>query len=203
MWLLGDAAFCVMLVLGLVGFAIQQLQMHASGALLAPLALLGVAVLALSPVPVRRAWHAVANAFPQEPTLIALPFVLDGDTIDDLATGIRYRLANIDAPETGDLAKCATERHAGEDAKLAATACVHAAKVVAVRKTWRTDRFGRRVAFVLIDGRDLGERLMASGLAAPWRGRRVQWCGVNGAFAQHAAKSGGSFACKFCTRSRR
>jgi micrococcal nuclease len=33
---------------------------------------------------------------------------------------------------------------------------------------------------VLIDGRDLGETLIAEGVARPWRGRREPWCDAGG-----------------------
>ena len=31
-----------------------------------------------------------------------------------------------------------------------------------------------------IDGRDLGQMMIAEGLARPWRGRREPWCDANG-----------------------
>jgi endonuclease YncB( thermonuclease family) len=124
--------------------------------------------------------------------------VIDGDTIQDLGTGVRYRLANIDAPETGAQARCAIERIAGECAGRVAHNMVRSAKRVEVRRTFRHDRFGRRVAFVLVDGADLGELLMARGLARPWRGRRVRWCGARGGFAQMAKNVQGAPSCRSC-----
>jgi endonuclease YncB( thermonuclease family) len=40
----------------------------------------------------------------------------------------------------------------------------------------RRDRYDRVVAYIVVDGRDLGEVLMAEGLARAWRGRREPWC---------------------------
>lgn len=144
-------------------------------------------------------WHMLANVTAFEtPRPLAKPWVIDGDTIDDRATGIRYRLANIDAPETGDNAKCFHERSRGEEASRAAIQIVRSAQRVEVRRTWRTDVYGRRVAFVLVDGADLGETLMRQGLARPWRGRRERWCGGRGGLAKIAASGARAHSCGTC-----
>jgi endonuclease YncB( thermonuclease family) len=86
----------------------------------------------------------------------------------------RIRLPNIDAPETGDRARCAAEREAG----AAATAFVRAAvagKPVVLRRIG-LDRYGRTLAYVRVDGRDLGDAVIAAGLARRWSGRRHAWC---------------------------
>ena len=44
------------------------------------------------------------------------------------------------------------------------------ARQVEAHPTGRRDRYGRIVARIEIDGVDLGERLIARGLAQPWRG---------------------------------
>lgn len=144
-------------------------------------------------------WHSLANAMADGVELrLTDPWVVDGDTIDDRALGIRYRLANIDAPETGDNAKCFRERERGELAKRTAIQLVRRAKTVTVRRTWRTDRHRRRVAFVLVDGRDLGQVLIELGLARPWRGRRERWCGRRGGLARIAETGAMPFACSTC-----
>lgn len=99
---------------------------------------------------------------------------IDGDTIE--AGGQRYRVANIDTPEVGDGARCAAERRHGQRATQRARALLDGAARVETRPIGRTDRYGRQVAYILIDGRDLGEALIAEGLARPWRGRREPWC---------------------------
>jgi hypothetical protein len=133
----------------------------------------------------RYVWHMAANATAfEQPLVLARVWVIDGDTID--GDGVRYRLANIDAPETGDNARCFREDARGREATKAAIELARGAKVVSVRRTWRTDRFGRRVAFVLVDGDDLGRLLIARGLARPWRGKRERWCGANGGLAKIA-----------------
>jgi len=106
--------------------------------------------------------------------------VIDGDTIEDMREDITYRLVNIDTPETGSRARCAAERAAGNRATEAARSLFARARQFELRPTGRLDRYGRTIAFVLIDGRDMGETLIADGLARPWRGRREPWCDAGG-----------------------
>ncbi|MDZ4691595.1 thermonuclease family protein [Terricaulis sp.] len=107
--------------------------------------------------------------------------VIDGDTFEDLDTGDRYRLENIDTPETGGRARCTAERQLGDRATRQARALITSANSLDVRRTGRIDRYDRIIAFIEVDGRDLGELLIAEGLARPWRGRREPWCDANGA----------------------
>jgi endonuclease YncB( thermonuclease family) len=106
--------------------------------------------------------------------------VIDGDTFEDLDTGDRYRLENIDTPETGPRARCSAERALGDRATRQARAFITSARRLDVRRTGRTDRYDRVIAFVSLDGRDLGELMIAEGLARPWRGRREPWCDASG-----------------------
>jgi micrococcal nuclease len=138
-----------------------------------------------------RAW--VGN-----PVQLAKPWVVDGDTITDAE--IIYRLANIDAPETGGNANCYRERSLGEAAKWAAIHLVRGAREVTVRPTARRDKYNRIVAFVFVDGEDLGELLMARGLSRAWRGSRSRWCGAAGGLAKLAAVRGERFKCATCAR---
>lgn len=146
----------------------------------------------------RYSWHLLANVFAGRPRLLRAPWVVDGDTIDDLRTGKRYRLANIDAPETGAHARCHYERQRGEEAKRVAELLVRSASHVSVRETWRVDRYGRHVAYVLIDGDDLGTLLLRRGLARPWRGRRRRWCGPKGGLARMAVAGHAPHVCRTC-----
>lgn len=149
----------------------------------------------------RRIYHDLTNRlFVDAPVRVTEPFVIDGDTIDDRRTGVRYRLANIDAPETGNGARCASERRIGEWATEVAAKLIAAAERVEVRRTIRTDRWGRRVAFVLVDGEDLGETLVRRGLAAPWRGQRAKWCGPRGSLSELARRRGLKNTCLVCMR---
>lgn len=106
--------------------------------------------------------------------------VIDGDTMEDMRDEITYRVVNIDTPETGSRARCTAERELGNRATRAARTLVADARRLEFRPTGRIDRYGRSIAFVLIDGRDMGETLIAEGLARPWRGRREPWCDASG-----------------------
>jgi len=106
--------------------------------------------------------------------------VIDGDTFEHLATGDRYRLENIDTPETGGRARCVAERDLGNRATQQARAFFTNARALDIRRTGRTDRYDRIIAFIEIDGRDLGELMIEQGLARPWRGRREPWCDASG-----------------------
>lgn len=106
--------------------------------------------------------------------------VIDGDTLEDLRTEITYRIVNIDTPETGSRAQCEAERTLGNRATQTVRTLISQTSQLELRPTGRTDRYGRTIAFVLIDGRDMGETLIAEGLARPWRGRREPWCDAAG-----------------------
>lgn len=107
--------------------------------------------------------------------VLAQPVVIDGDTLRD--GGERYRVENIDAPERGARAECPEERALAEAARAYVEAWVARAGSVAAQPIGRRDRYGRVVARVSIDGVDLGERLMAHGLAQRWRGHKANFCG--------------------------
>ncbi|MBK8544724.1 MAG: thermonuclease family protein [Caulobacteraceae bacterium] len=106
--------------------------------------------------------------------------VIDGDTLEDMSSDITYRVVNIDTAETGSRARCTAERDLGNRAKEAVRTLVSSAQRIELNATGRIDRYGRTIAFIVIDGRDMGETLIAEGLARPWRGRREPWCDANG-----------------------
>ncbi len=97
---------------------------------------------------------------------------VDGDTID--CGGRRVRIANIDAPELHGA--CPAEIQAAERAKLAALIAMETATVRVVPEKGR-DKYGRTLARVAIDGRDLGDTLVSQNLARPYAGgARKGWC---------------------------
>lgn len=122
--------------------------------------------------------HAVKTAPP--PHVLRVPWIIDGDTLDDRATGVRYRLENIDAPETDKRAQCDAERYMGNRAKWEAYNIIRAAQIVQAVPTGKIDAYGRIVAHIKVDGQDLGEIMIANGLALPWNGQRESWCGKGG-----------------------
>jgi hypothetical protein len=94
--------------------------------------------------------------------------VTDAGMLENTAIGVRYRLENAD---TG---ACATERDLSSRATAAAEALVGRARTLTVAPTGRFDEAGRAIVFVSIDGRDLGELLIAQGAARPARAQ--PWC---------------------------
>ncbi len=123
---------------------------------------------------------------------------VDGDTIEDLEDGVRYRVANIDCPETDDRAGCYRERIKGEQAKGAAEMIFATAKLVEVRPVGRIDRHGRTVAYVRVDDRDYGRLMIEKGFAVAWSGKRGKWCGENGGLTQLASAASTVHHCKTC-----
>lgn len=105
------------------------------------------------------------------------PQAIDGDTLRD-ADGERYRVENIDAPEHGERSECAAERALAREASAYLANWLRHARHVDAHPIGRRDRYGRVVARIEIDGVDLGDRLMARGLAQPWRGRKANFCTV-------------------------
>jgi endonuclease YncB( thermonuclease family) len=103
--------------------------------------------------------------------------ITDGDTFRFGREIIR--IANIDAPETYR-AKCTFERRLGLQAKDRLTQLLASGKVAFKRGDPQDgrlkDRNGRTLATVTVNGKDVGEILIAEGLARRWTGRRQPWC---------------------------
>lgn len=117
--------------------------------------------------------------------------VLDGDTLEvrvhiwlgqDLGT--RVRLAGIDAPELKG--KCDHERDLARRARAYLLARLDPAAAGAGTVRLREVRYGKFAGRVLarvetMDGTDLGQDLIAAGLARPYDGRRrASWCEAAG-----------------------
>jgi micrococcal nuclease len=101
---------------------------------------------------------------------------VDGDTIRT-PSGLTVRVANIDAPEAPGKCKCEAECRQAEAATAYVRASLRLAGVVELRPYVRpVDRYGRTLAYVLVDGKDLGNEMVRKGLARKWEGRRRSWC---------------------------
>jgi endonuclease YncB( thermonuclease family) len=59
-------------------------------------------------------------------------------------------------------------------ARLAQT--IDGQNVELVREGRQRDRFGRVLARVVFQDKDMGEMLVAAGVARRWTGRRESWC---------------------------
>ena len=111
--------------------------------------------------------------------------VLNADSVR--ADGTIYRLYHVDAPQTGIAAKCQREIERSLDTAAFIRERMAGAERIQIipgydppsRRSWPHDRRGRRLAYVIIDGHDLGELLIAEGRAVRWKRREeYNWCAL-------------------------
>lgn len=129
---------------------------------------------------IARAALALALAFAAAPvaaqpaTPAGLAFqVTDGDTVrlgDE-----RIRLEAIDAPEIAQ-PECLAEALLGALATERLRQLLAQPGPVVILRSG-VDRYGRTLATITIGGVDVALQLVAEGLAQPWRGAQVNWCG--------------------------
>ncbi len=104
-------------------------------------------------------------------------YVIDGDTI--WLNREKIRIANIDTPEISN-AKCESELTRGLEAKAALKRLLDGQEIQITRgdpKTRRMiDQYGRTLALVAVNGKDVGETLIGRNLARRWTGKRLPWC---------------------------
>lgn len=106
-------------------------------------------------------------------TTLCIANVHDGDTIRT-CEGERVRIENIDAPEVSGSPKCEDPRRNGWcDYALAERsreelASFLAGGSVAISRDG-TDRYGRTLARLSVNGKDAGDHLVLMGLAREWR----------------------------------
>lgn len=146
----------------------------------AAIVLLGAVTVLCADLPARAEAQAPAQAAAANGPSILTMRVVDGDTIENTTSGVRYRLENIDAAPTGEGAGCVSERELGGRAAAAAEQLLGRAHTVALTPTGRFDQAGKPMVFISVDGRDLGELLMAQGAARPARARAEPWCDTGG-----------------------
>ena len=97
--------------------------------------------------------------------------VADGDTFtgkDGSGRKVKVRILSIDAPELahdGNKAACGSKEAAARLRELVADEQV---RVVADPKADAFDRYGRRLGYLELDGRDIGLKLIEEGLVAAW-----------------------------------
>ncbi|GLK54523.1 endonuclease YncB(thermonuclease family) [Methylopila capsulata] len=105
--------------------------------------------------------------------------VVDGDTIrvDGERIRLRSEAGPIDAPELRS-AKCPLELFRAEAARDRLKALLKDRDPLIERTG--ADRYGRTVAVVRVDGKDIGAVLIAEGHAKPWpslrKADRPKWC---------------------------
>jgi len=115
-------------------------------------------------------WHDLSEAG------CVLGYVYDGDTVELKCGGESRttRLVGFDTPETTEPG-CAEEAALGRQATLRLRELV-ASGPVTLDGVGR-DKYGRLLATLSVNGRDVGETLIEAGLAVAYRGgSRVNWC---------------------------
>jgi endonuclease YncB( thermonuclease family) len=96
--------------------------------------------------------------------------VVDGDTF--WHNRIKYRLADIDAPEVSQ-PQCGAEARQGQAATYRLAALLNAGRFEL--HSQGLDRYGRTLVTVTRSGRSIGGQLVSEGLARRWGDRRG-WC---------------------------
>lgn len=116
--------------------------------------------------------------------------IIDGDTVNlpcpaatkgQRGCSERIRLINIDTPEISSV-QCEAAYQLGLAAKDVLAELIRG-KPVTVRRDGR-DRYGRTLAYLSVNGQDIGEALITAGVALRWRpgpkakaARVREWCG--------------------------
>lgn len=104
--------------------------------------------------------------------------VYDGDTLRVTVAGqsTRVRIMGLDTPELPPHNKCASEKERGYAARDRLQEIIAGAGSTAFCPDGK-DRFGRTLAVVMVDGKDVADVLIAEGLAREYHGgRREGWC---------------------------
>jgi micrococcal nuclease len=145
----------------------------------AALVLLGAVTVLGADLPARAEPEAIVHSSTDGPSLLTMR-VVDGDTIENTASGVRYRLQNVEAASDSDQGACASERDEALRATAAAEQLIGRARTLTIAPTGRFDSAGQPLVFVSLDGRDLGELLMAQGAVRPARAHAASWCDAAG-----------------------
>ena len=99
--------------------------------------------------------------------------VIDGDTITWKT--VRVRLMGFDTPELSG--RCNLERRLAQDAKGKLHSLLAAATDIELVRRADRDQYGRLLAWLMIDDRDVGRVLISERLARPYEsGQRMAWC---------------------------
>ena len=100
--------------------------------------------------------------------------VWDGDSIRLGTTrqSEAVRIFNIDAPEIEG--QCAYETDLALQSKIRLAELLKGQRIEILHRG--TDRYGRTLAAIRVEGRDVGDILVSEGLARTWAGRREPWC---------------------------
>jgi len=105
-----------------------------------------------------------------------LGYVYDGDTVELICDGESRtaRIKGFDTPETRDPG-CAAEAALGKAATERLRVLVNGGTVTL--ESHGRDKYGRVLTTLKVAGHDVGDTLVAEGLAVPYRdAARINWC---------------------------
>lgn len=100
--------------------------------------------------------------------------MIDGDSLR--INGVNMRVSNIDAPERGGRAECDAEKMLATVASRYGELYIETATEILIWPEGRHDKFKMPLIRVTVDGKDWAEFLISSSAAAPWAGKRHDWC---------------------------
>ena len=115
--------------------------------------------------------QAASTSSTAAPETMQAVFVADGDTftaLDAQGQNVRVRLLGIDAPEAahdGQPAQCGAANATDALRRLIAGRTVSVTNDVVADPV---DRYGRRLAYIRVDGRDVALTLVQAGMAEAW-----------------------------------
>ena len=140
--------------------------------------MLGASALAFDPAGAASS----CTGFTKEPVTIPLDpqavFVVDGDTIkENRDCAIRLRFDDIDAPDRQGHEKCPEEGALGDKSYERLLILVRAAKAAEYRTSGETDKWGRPLGQLILDGQPVGATLVKEKLACVSQdGKKEDWC---------------------------
>lgn len=110
-------------------------------------------------------------------------YVIDGDSLK--LRGENTRIVGLNAPETVQ-AQCAAERKLAETAKLFLASLIANSEnlqIIFERKRngeLRRNKYGRLLARVFVNGKDIADLMINAGYAEPFdgTGQRCNWCEI-------------------------
>lgn len=100
--------------------------------------------------------------------------IVDGDSAR-LSNGLELRLLDVDAPEIRG--RCPAEIDLAQRAKRFFADAIRDHSYRVEIDDRKHDKYGRTLAHVIIEGKDLSQMIIAAGLGRPYSGgKRQPWC---------------------------
>lgn len=109
-----------------------------------------------------------------EPPVATRVMVLAGDTL--IIDGRHYHLANVVTPQSIPDARCWAEALGAKHAVQRVKQLLRDARTIKIRPTGQFDGYNRTLAYISLDGLDLGQTLYDEGTAAKPADGVFRWC---------------------------